>query len=221
MMSNSATGSKLSDLQGFAGDFAPMFEQLGSPAGLAAVTGGPFGIGLNQVSNLAELRSFLETYRDQILVPVEWPATIQACEHATRGEVRELIALDRRLDEAHGNMPFAEASRRAGRIQLKRLRPLRDNRVVQRYLKALDSGDATGWHTIVYGVMLSLYSIPLRQGLLHYATQTQASLIQSAGRCFKITDEDRTALLDQINVGIISRIETVLGPQSGPTLKIA
>ena len=196
-----------------------MFEQLGSPTGIAALTGGPFGAGLDQVSNLAELKLFLETYRDQILVPLEWPATIQAYEHASRGEVRELIALDRQFEEAHDKIPFAESSRRAGRIQLKCLRPLRDNRVVQRYLKALESGDATGWHTVVYGLMLSLYSIPLRQGLLHYATQTQSSFIHSAGRRFIITEDERTATLNHINVGILSHLETILHPRTGPILK--
>ena len=218
-MSNSTTRSIRTDSERLDGDFAPLFEQLGSPAGLAALTGGRFGVGLDQVCNLAELRFFLETYRDHILVPVEWPTIIQACEHATRGEVRELITLDRQLDDTHGKMPFAESSRRAGRIQLKRLRPLHDNRVVQRYLKAIESGDATGWHTIVYGLMLSLYSIPLRQGLLHYATQTQSSFIHGAGRRFIITDDDRTATIDQIHAGLLALLESVLLPRNGPMLK--
>lgn len=218
-MSNLANGLTKPDFEAFAGDFSPMFEQLGSPTGLAALTGGSVGVGLDGVSNLAELRLFLETYRDQILVPLEWPAAIQAFGHATRGESRELISLDRQLQKAHGRMPFAESSQSAGRIQLKRLRPLRDHRVVQRYLKALESGEAAGWHTIVYGVMLSLYSIPLRQGLLHYATQTQASFVHSAGHRFNITEENRAALLHQINLGIRSRIEAILEPQSDLILK--
>ena len=207
------------DLDRLYGDAAPMFEQLGSPAGLAALTGGPFGLGLDRVSNLAELRCFLEGYRRQVLAPIEWPSTVEAFEHAARGEVRELIALDRQIEETQGKMPFAEASQRAGRIQLKRLRPLHDHRVVQRYLKALESGDASGWHTIVYGLMLSLYSIPLRQGLLHYAIQTQGSFIQSAGRRFIISDEDRSALLDHINIELRPSLESVVRARTGPMLK--
>lgn len=218
-MSNSATGSTKQNFEALVGDFSPMFEQLGSPTGLAALTGKSVGAGLDHVSNLAELRLFLETYRDRTLVPLEWPAAIRAYEHASRGEVRELIALDRQLDEAHGKMPFAESSRRAGRIQLKLLRPLRDNRVVQRYLNALDSGDASGWHTIVYGLMLSLYSIPLRQGLLHYAAQTQSSFILSASRRFLITEAERTATLDGINVAILPHLESILRPPTGSNLK--
>jgi urease accessory protein UreF len=65
-----------------------------------------------------------------------------------------------------------EASWRVGRRQLNRLRPLRDLRVVQKYLSALDAGTVRGWHPMVFGVVLAAFGIPLRQGLVHYATQT-------------------------------------------------
>ena len=43
-------------------------------------------------------------------------------------------------------------------------RPLRDQRLVQRYLTAVEQGEAQGWHTLVYGLTLAVYSLPLRQG---------------------------------------------------------
>jgi len=54
--------------------------------------------------------------------------------------------------------------RRVGQSQLKRFRSLRDHRLVQRYLKAVGEGRAHGWHTLVYGITLSVYSLPLIQG---------------------------------------------------------
>lgn len=97
-----------------------------------------------------------------------------------RGELRELIAQDQRLNEQIGLTPFAAPSRRTGRLQLARLSPLRDDRIVQRYLAAVKSGKAHGWHTIVYGLTLALYSLPLRQGLLHYAQETLTTLAKNA-----------------------------------------
>ena len=69
-----------------------------------------------------------------------------------------------------------------GKFQLAALRPMRDQRVVQRYWTALESGQAQGWHTLVYGLTLFIYSVPLRQGLVHYAEQTIFSLADIASR---------------------------------------
>ena len=59
---------------------------------------------------------------------------------------------------------------------------MRDQRVVQRYLQAVEGGQANGWHTLVYGLTLAVYSLPLRQGLLGYAHQTTRGFIYSAAR---------------------------------------
>ena len=59
--------------------------------------------------------------------------------------------------------------------------PLRDERVVQRYLAAVESGEAHGWHTLVYGLTLVVYSLPLRQGLLGYAHQNHARFHSRGG----------------------------------------
>jgi len=128
------------------------------------------------------LRDFLEGYQTRILVPLELPAITRARSHAARGHLRELIALDRELDAKPVLPAFASASRRMGRAQLERLRPLRDERTVQRYLAAVEAGDAAGWHTVVYGMTLAIYSWPLRHGLLTYARQTLSGLALAAGR---------------------------------------
>ena len=128
------------------------------------------------------LRDFLEGYQTEVLVPLELPAITRARSHAARGHLRELIALDRELDTQPVLPAFASASRRIGRAQLERLRPLRDERTVQRYLAAVEAGDAAGWHTVVYGMTLAIYSWPLRHGLLTYARQTLSGLALAAGR---------------------------------------
>jgi urease accessory protein UreF len=144
------------------GEWRAMLRRIGSPA----------------LSDFASDSNFLETYLSELLIPVELPAIAEACGHAMRGELRELIDQDHHLSPKIG--AFAEASRQTGRLQLSRLRPLRENRLVQRYLSAVEFGQANGWHTVVYGMTLALYSLPLRQGLLHYAQVTLGSLAKNA-----------------------------------------
>jgi urease accessory protein UreF len=132
------------------------------------------------IADLPALQNFLDAYLTQILLPVELPAIAEACGRVRRGEARELITLDRRLAVEARLAPFASASRKIGAMQLQRLRPLRDERTVQRYLSAVESGWAGGWHTLVYGLTLAVYSFPLRQGLLHYARETLSGLARAA-----------------------------------------
>lgn len=111
----------------------------------------------------------LARFRDQVLCGLEWPVILKAAELARRGYHRELLELDARFGQ--GLPPgIAEASRCVGRRQLSRLRGLRDQRVVRRYLDAIEDGRARGWSPIVYGLVLAVFGIPLRQGLVHYAT---------------------------------------------------
>src|SRR6185369_18022910 len=130
------------------GDAHPLIEQLGSAEDLAVATRAA-AIEFPRVSDLASLRNFLNTYRTQILVPLEMPVIVAAHGHATRNEMRELVALDARLAGEKAIRDFAMASCRVGQRQLSKLRALRDERIVQRYLLAIERGEARGWHTLV------------------------------------------------------------------------
>lgn len=101
--------------------------------------------------------------------------------------------------------PFASPSRQIGRRQLARLRPLRDERIVRRYLAAVESGRADGWHTVVYGLTLALYSLPLRQGLLHYAQETLATMAKNFG------PGDGAPDLDTLMAQVPDAVEAALG----------
>jgi urease accessory protein UreF len=179
-----------------AGDLAPLLEQLGSPGGLAETGATTALLGCPPIESLPTLRTFLDAYRAQRLVPVELPAIFRAWQHASRGEARELLALDRQLATAPAPAPFAQASRHAGRDQLRRLRPLRDQRLVQRYLAAIEAGEADGWHTLVFGVTLAVYSLPPRQGLLAYARQTLAGFAHGAATRLKLSEADLASVVD-------------------------
>jgi urease accessory protein UreF len=178
------------------GDPHPLLEQLGVANDLAIATPAAHDvIDLGRVADLPSLRRFLDTYRTEILVPMELPAIVAAYQHAARGEVKELIALDNRLAGERSVRQFAAASCRVGQRQLSRLRPMRDQRVVQRYLAAIEEGRASGWHTLVYGVSLAMFSVPVRQGLQNYAEQTLRGFVQSAAGPLRLRESDCDSLI--------------------------
>ena len=174
------------------GDFCALMHQLGVPESL------PLNFPAAPVTDPLSLKNFLDAYLTQILLPVELPAIAEACAHVRSGQTRELIALDQRLAAESRLAPFASASRKTGALQLHRLKPLRDVRTVQRYLTAVESGKAEGWHTLVYGLTLAVYSVPLRQGLLHYARETLSGLARPAVKSAKLIDSQDQEILESI-----------------------
>jgi urease accessory protein UreF len=170
------------------GDAHPLLDQLGTSDDLAVTSTVTGAMEFSRVRDLPTLRAFLDNYHAQVLRPVELPAIVSACQHAARGEARELIALDQKLAQETIIRDFAAASCRVGQRQLSKLRPMRDQRVVQRYLAAIETGDARGWHTLVYGVSLAMFSLPLRQGLQNYIEQTARGFIERAARPLRLSE---------------------------------
>jgi urease accessory protein UreF len=197
------------------GDPHPLLDQLGSADDLAITSTVVSAVNFHRVSSLPALRIFLDAYRTDILVPVELPAIVSAYHHAARNEVKELIALDGRLAEESAIREFAMASCRVGQRQLSKLRPMRDQRLVQRYLAALEDGRARGWHTLVYGVSLAMFSLPLRQGLQHYAEQTARGFIDSSAKSLRLAEVDCDALLTEQAEHLPGSISAVLPPTLG------
>jgi urease accessory protein UreF len=192
------------------GELHPLMAQLGSADGLVTLSAAASSLRLPRVDSLAALSAFLETYLAQILLPLELPAICRAFHHAHRNEARELIALDRELAGQLLPPELATASRRVGRGQLERLRPLRDERVVQRYLKAAREERACAWHTLVYGLTLALYSLPVRQGLMNYARQTLRGFIQAAARPLRLTKTECQGLLEGLCAGLPRQLEAIV-----------
>jgi len=204
----------LSDAAEWLGDWHPLAEQLGSTDGLVTLGSVSASLRLVPVHDLASLRLFLRNYQSLILLPFELPAIQAAQGHATRHELRELVALDQSLAAQPFLSDFAAASRRVGQSQLWKLRPLRDERVVQRYLEAVESGRAHGWHTLVYGLTLAVYSLPLRQGLLGYAHQTTRGFIYSAARMLRLSEHQCRALFDSLSADLPEAVEVLLAQKA-------
>jgi urease accessory protein UreF len=204
------------------GELHPFAERLGCPAGLSTLTTAPaFPIQFGPIDSLPSLRHFLHEYYSQILVACELPSINQAHHHASRSEIRELIAADARLSLDPAMQPFAGSSQYVGTAQLKQLRPLRDQRIIQRYLDAVEMGEAQGWHTVVYGLILSIYSMPLRQGLLHYGHQTIRGFISSANFSLKLNREECQELQDDFCLRLPGAVESILKNNSARTPQIS
>ncbi|HYT59058.1 MAG TPA: urease accessory UreF family protein [Haliangiales bacterium] len=198
----------------FLGDVAPLAERIGSAEGLVALGNAAAQEG-HRVPDGPSLRAFLCEYHSRILVPLELPAICRAHGHAARYEIRELIELDRQLADEPLLQKFATASQRVGKTQLKRLRPLRDQRLVQRYLRAVQAGEAHAWHTVVYGLILSLYSLPLRQGLLSYARQTTRGFVRSASGRLRLGESECQDLVSEVCSRLPEAVNTVLKTAAG------
>jgi urease accessory protein UreF len=142
---------------------------LGSTEGLISLAQAAAGLCSMPITSWHTFQQGLQAYRNDILLPLEWPAMLQAHGHVSRHEARELVALDQRLGLDSRWRELSDASARIGQRHLRSLRPLKDHRVVQRYLHAVEQTQAQAWHPLVYGAILGIYSLPLRQGLLNYA----------------------------------------------------
>jgi urease accessory protein UreF len=193
------------------GDWHPLVEQLGSTDGLVALSEVSACLQISPVQDLPSLRRFLRDYQKQVLLPIELPAIQRAFDYTCRREIRELVGFDRQMSEEPALKPFAEASRRVGQCELRKLRPLRDERIVRRYLEAVEQGEANAWHTLVYGLTLALYSMPLRQGLLGYGFQTTRGFIHSAARSLKLSERNCRGLLAELCASLPQPVEALIG----------
>jgi urease accessory protein UreF len=200
----------LNDAADWLGDWHPLTEQLGSADGLRTLASVSSELQLPPVQDIASLERALLQYQVQILVPLELPAIQRAHGHTGRNELRELIALDQGLCAEPRLQRFAAASWRVGKGQLRKLKPLRDQRIVKRYLDAVDVGLANGWHTLVYGLTLEVYSLALRQGLLGYAHQTTRGFVYAGARMLHLSEHQCRDLFETLCAGLPEAVENLL-----------
>jgi urease accessory protein UreF len=91
---------------------------------------------------------------------------------------------------------------------------LRDQRIVKRYLHAVEAGFAHGWHTLVYGLTLEVYSLALRQGLLGYAHQTTRGFIYAAARMLQLSEYQCRELFESLCADLPHAVDELLTQQA-------
>lgn len=165
--------------------------------------------GIPPLANRAHAALFLQCYAERIC-PVELAVIQQAFTHASGNHLRELIALDRSSSQVTELRELAGTSARVGRLQLEQLRPLRDQRLVQRYWEAVEGGTASGHHWVVYGLTLAIFSVPLRQGLLDFGRGTLIGLAAQSAKQLVLPEVELAALLAAAEERLPDVIEAVL-----------
>ena len=173
----------------------------------------PFDI--EAVSDLRGLRLFLDRYERDILRPIELPAVLSAYWFANRGQFLELLELDAELSANASLMPFAEASLSVGREHLRLLKPMYDQRMVQRFRKCVVAGEARGWNPVVFGIFLSIHSVPVREGLVQFGTQLWSGFVNGAQKSCRLPDGECTELLGDYLDRLPGRIEEVITHSMG------
>ena len=190
-------------MTGLSGEYHALAEQLATPDTTAPAAWPP---SLSAVNSVDSLRRFVTHHATEILSAQEWPVILQAWRLAREGKSRELIVLDGDWGRRVGQADFAGASFRVGRRQLSKLRGLRHERVIQKYLAAIEAGDARGWHPSVYGVVLAVYNLPLRQGLMNFGVQTLTSLVNAAEKAHRLPARECQELLDTTHALLPARL---------------
>lgn len=194
------------------GDWHPLVRQIAAGEGVAhAPTAGSPHAAPALVS-VGALHAFLLNYKVTVLLPFELPVVKQACEHTIRNEIKELLELDRHLSKQPWFEAFKQDSRTAGRLHLERLKPLRDHRGVRRYLTAVEAGKAAGWHLLVAGVALGLYSLPLRQGLMDYALHTFWDVLGKASETLNLKRHEAVELVNDLSADLPRQIQQMFPP---------
>jgi urease accessory protein UreF len=203
--------------KGLAGDARELARRLGSPSDLAELSSALGAAGGAAVDG-SSFRGFLSAYVTSVLIPVELPLVCQGFAHATRGAITELIALDRRHVPVGLAASLSEASQQVGRTHLRRMRPLRGERRVQRYWRAVEQGEAHAWHTVVYGLVLAVYGLPLRQGLLSFGCQTVRGFVGSVQKRRVLDPAEGEALEREFEGLLRPAVEVLLAGSNGPRL---
>ena len=168
-------------------------------------------LGMGKITSTAELTVLLERYRITLLEPVELSTISHAHHLASRGRARELI----KLDEAFlGNHPewlrLSAGSIRFGNDCLSRLRPLRDERVVQRMIEAVRFGKTPGHHLTVFGLTMAAFSIAPRQGLVDYAQAALKAVVATTTETLKLTQADCKLLLARSHAPLPKAIDRMV-----------
>jgi len=198
-----------------AADFRALEEQLGSPDEATAINSAAFAASLINIRTPDQFRQFLTNFQAKTLANDELPTILRAYNHARQNEVREIVALDRSLKDRFPNEALANASERVGRNQLRKMRGLKTERVVTRYWDAVYNKEAHGWHTVVFGVVLAVYSIPLRQGLNHYGQQTIRGFLEAGAASLCLRAPEVNELESTLLAGMPQLVERALASENG------
>ena len=208
--------------EGFLGDLSRLTGQLGVRSDGALPD--RFSAHLFEGKEIVDsdsLVQFLGEYRSSFIIPVELPTIVEASRCVVHGEFRELMALDEGLAKNSALAVFSEASQWIGQCHARPMRGMKDHRAVWRYCEAIRLGEAKGWHTVVYGVVLAAFSIPLRQGLVNYCERIAGGFIGSAATKLELSASDALVLQARFMDQLTSDIDDAIAQGSPLQFRIS
>lgn len=191
------------------GNVQELSRQLGSPDLMLQDSAALF-LHTESIKDVQSLEKFLTKFRDEVLAAVDLPVICRAHQLASANQGVELISFDQEFGKRPQLGKLTLPSREAGKRQLKRMHPLRDHKVVQKYLRAHENGSAAGWHSIVYGLTMAVYAIPLRQALLNYSEKTISVMAESAMFSRQFSVLECQALVEKVLATLPAIVEQVL-----------
>ncbi|MCS1408194.1 MAG: Urease accessory protein UreF [Verrucomicrobia subdivision 3 bacterium] len=207
-------------VQEFFGDLSLLTDRIGvKSASLVNSNGMGLSLKPGDVVDTASLAKFVRGYRTQVLAVIELPGIIESSQFTERGELRELVELDRSYGESAQIRLFSEPSRWIGHCHARRLQGMRDHRTVWRYCDAIRQGKAFGWHFVIYGIVLGAFAVPLRQGLAHYSQKILRGFLESAAPSLKLEGETLEKLALSLTQELSSDIENALAGQNQVPLR--
>ena len=175
---------------------------------------------IESVTGLQGLRDFLSMYEKEIFCAIELPAVHSAYWYANRGQFKELLSLDAELTGNPSMQLFSEESLSVGRQHLRMLKPLYDQRMLQRFRMCVVNGEAKGWNPIVFGIFLSIHSVPVREGLLQFGKQIWSGFINGIKEQHGFSEIDCSSMLEEYIDRLPRWIENVIEDNNVPgTLK--
>ena len=168
-------------------------------------------LGIGSLQTTTDVGRLLDRYRTGFLEPVELPLIAKAQRLAAQGRAKELIALDQQLGGDHPEwLQLTPASTRIGRDYLKRLRPLQDERTVQRLIDAVRFDRMPGHHLTVFGLTMAVFSIAQRQGLAEYAQFAMEAVVATAAGKLKFNQPEREQLLSRTHTQLPEMIDRMV-----------
>ena len=206
--------AQMNAMDGFQRDLSALCCRLGDDDSSSMF---PSSIKLEQVKDPESFLVFIHQYVERMLVPVELPAIVSASTLCSQNGLRELLDLDARLGKEPFMKVFAESSRTLGRNQLRKLRGLHDVRILARYRHAVLDGKAFGWHLLVYGMVLHMFSIPLRQGLAKYQTQVLTGFGNAACQSLQWTESEWLDVKRQLESFPVPALEGLIADKDAET----
>jgi urease accessory protein UreF len=97
---------------------------------------------------------------------------------------------------------------------------MKDHRTVWRYCDAIRTKKAFGWHTVVYGVVLAAFSIPIRQGIVNYCEQLINGFADSAAARLDLGAEDLALVKLETIAEMSLFIDQAVTRNNGPGLRV-